>query len=33
MEGTYFTDAVRKGILGETAQSIFRVRADCWRPV
>jgi aminocarboxymuconate-semialdehyde decarboxylase len=32
MEGTYFTDAVRKGILGETAQSIFRVRADCWSP-
>lgn len=32
LEGAYFNDALKKGILGETAQSVFRVRADCWSP-
>jgi len=32
VEGAYFNEAQRKGILGETAQSVFRVRADCWCP-
>ena len=32
LEGTYFNEALKKGILGETAQSVFRIRADCWSP-
>ncbi len=32
VEGTYFNDAQKKGILGETAQGVFRVRPDCWCP-
>jgi aminocarboxymuconate-semialdehyde decarboxylase len=32
LEGAYFNDALKKGILGETAQSVFRIRADCWVP-
>ena len=32
VEGTYFNAAQKKGILGETAQTVFRVRADCWCP-
>jgi aminocarboxymuconate-semialdehyde decarboxylase len=32
VEGAYFTEAQKKGILGDTAQGVFRVRADCWCP-
>lgn len=32
LEGAYFNDAQKKGILGETAQGVFRVRPDCWCP-
>jgi aminocarboxymuconate-semialdehyde decarboxylase len=32
LEGAYFTEAQKHGILGGTAQSVFRVREDCWRP-
>jgi aminocarboxymuconate-semialdehyde decarboxylase len=32
LDGAYFNDALKKGILGETAQSVFRIRADCWSP-
>src|SRR6266704_4121803 len=32
VEGATFSEAQRKGILGETAQSVFRVRPDCWCP-
>lgn len=32
VECTYFTEAQKKGILGGTAQSVFRVRPDCWCP-
>jgi aminocarboxymuconate-semialdehyde decarboxylase len=32
VEGAYFTDAQKQGILGGTAQSVFRVRPDCWCP-
>jgi hypothetical protein len=32
LDGAYFNDALKKGILGETAQSVFRIRADCWVP-
>jgi len=32
VEGATFNEAQRKGILGETAQKVFRVRADCWCP-
>jgi aminocarboxymuconate-semialdehyde decarboxylase len=32
LEGSYFNDGLKKGILGETAQTVFRVRADCWSP-
>jgi len=32
VEGSYFSEAQKKGILGETAQSVFRVRPDCWCP-
>lgn len=32
VEGAYFNDAQKKGILGETAQAVFRVRPDCWCP-
>jgi len=32
LESAYFGDALKKGILGGTAQSVFRVRADCWTP-
>ncbi len=32
VEGAYFNDAQKKGILGATAQSVFRVRPDCWCP-
>ena len=31
-EGAYFSDALKKGVLGETAQRVFRVRPDCWVP-
>ncbi len=30
IEGANFTAAQKKAMLGETAQRIFRVRADCW---
>ena len=32
LEGAYFTQAQKKGILGDTAQGVFRVRPDCWCP-
>lgn len=32
IEGTYLNDAQKRGILGGTAQSVFRVRPDCWCP-
>jgi aminocarboxymuconate-semialdehyde decarboxylase len=32
IEGTTFNEALKKGILGETAQAVFRVRPDCWSP-
>jgi aminocarboxymuconate-semialdehyde decarboxylase len=32
VEGAYFSEARKKGILGETAQTVFRVRPDCWCP-
>jgi len=32
VEGAYFTAAQKQGILGGTAQSVFRVRPDCWCP-
>jgi len=32
LEGTYFNEAQKRGILGGTAQSVFRVRTDCWVP-
>jgi aminocarboxymuconate-semialdehyde decarboxylase len=32
LEGAYFTEAQKKGILGGTAQAVFRVRPDCWCP-
>ena len=32
LEGAYFTQAQKKGILGDTAQGVFRVRQDCWCP-
>ena len=32
VEGAYFNDAQKKGILGGTAQGVFRVRPDCWCP-
>ena len=32
LEGAYFNEAQKKGILGETAQGVFRVRPDCWCP-
>jgi aminocarboxymuconate-semialdehyde decarboxylase len=32
VEGASFDEAQRKGILGGTAQSVFRVRPDCWCP-
>ncbi len=32
VEGATFNEAQKKGILGETAQSVFRVRPDCWCP-
>src|SRR6266545_724525 len=33
IEGAYFNEAQKKGILGGTAQGVFRVRADCWCPL
>ena len=31
VEGAQFSDErLKKGILGETARSVFRVRPDCW---
>jgi aminocarboxymuconate-semialdehyde decarboxylase len=30
--GANFDEAQRTGILGGTAQSVFRVRPDCWCP-
>jgi len=30
IEGAYFSEAQRQGILGGTAQGVFRVRPDCW---
>ena len=32
IEGAYLNDAQKRGILGGTAQSVFRVRPDCWCP-
>ena len=32
LEGAYFTAAQKQGMLGGTAQSVFRVRPDCWCP-
>ena len=32
LEGAYFTEAQKKGILGGNAQTVFRVRQDCWCP-
>jgi len=32
IEGTSFNEALKKGILGGTAQKVFRVRPDCWIP-
>jgi len=32
VEGASFTEAQRIGILGGTAQRVFRVRPDCWCP-
>ncbi len=32
VEGATFTEAQKKGILGGTAQGVFRVRPDCWCP-
>ncbi len=32
VEGAYLPDAHRRAILGETAQKVFRIRADCWCP-
>jgi aminocarboxymuconate-semialdehyde decarboxylase len=32
LDGAYFGEALKKDILGATAQSVFRVRADCWTP-
>jgi aminocarboxymuconate-semialdehyde decarboxylase len=32
VEGAYFNEAQKRGILGDTAQSVFRVRPDCWCP-
>jgi aminocarboxymuconate-semialdehyde decarboxylase len=32
VEGAYFNEAQRRGILCETAQGVFRVRPDCWCP-
>ena len=32
VEGAAFNEGQKKGILGETAQTVFRVRADCWCP-
>ena len=32
VEGASFGEAQKKGILGDTAQSVFRVRPDCWCP-
>jgi aminocarboxymuconate-semialdehyde decarboxylase len=32
LEGAYFNEAQKKGILGGTAQGVFRVRPDCWCP-
>ena len=31
LEGATFNEALKKGILGETAQRVFRVRPDCWQ--
>ena len=32
IEGAYLREAHRRAIMGETAQRVFRVRADCWCP-
>ena len=32
VEGARFTDAQKKCILGGTAQSVFKLRHDCWCP-
>ena len=32
IEGATFNEAQKKGILGGTAQGVFRVRPDCWCP-
>jgi len=32
VQAAAFSDAQRKGILGDTAQGVFRVRPDCWCP-
>ncbi len=32
VEGACFTEAQKQGILGGTAQSVFKVRPDCWCP-
>ena len=32
IEAAHLTDAQRRGMLGETAQQVFRLRTDCWCP-
>jgi aminocarboxymuconate-semialdehyde decarboxylase len=32
IEGAYLRDAQRRGMLGQTAQKVFRLRPDCWCP-
>jgi len=32
VEGAYLNEALKRGIVGETAQGVFRVRPDCWHP-
>lgn len=32
IEGAYLRDAQRRGMLGQTAQTVFRLRPDCWCP-
>jgi len=32
VEGAYLNEALKRAIVGETAQGVFRVRPDCWHP-
>src|SRR5262247_2266067 len=32
VEGAYLNEALKRGIVGETARGVFRVRPDCWHP-